>query len=73
MQSGDPLLLITYSIKDPAKKGWTATITFDNAEGKNQKLNLSGTGSKSATETMYGLTDPGTDKPNCRITVTAKG
>lgn len=69
-ESGDPLILFSYKVTDPAKRGWTITLQYTNDEGRNTER-FSGTGNKSATVKLYGISQPGV-KANCKATIKAR-
>lgn len=67
-ESGDPLLRIRYSVKDPDRVGWNVTLSYTNAEGPSTQTKK-GRGDKTEDLVAYGLEDP-RDDPRCSAKVT---
>lgn len=63
MESGDPLLIVTWSVRDPDNVGWTIGVSYTNDFGQNG-ARFSGKGSKSRTINDYGMSPEQSD-PGC--------
>ena len=69
-ESGDPIILVSYRVADPARTGWSLTISYSNEEGRNTET-LTGRGNASTTFKLYGSADPSI-KPNCKASIRAR-
>ena len=65
--TGDPLLYVTWSVKDPDKVGWKISISYTNAMGKHGET-FRGRGSKTTTFMDYGL-DLDQSGPACKASL----
>lgn len=66
-QTGDPLLIVTWSVKDPDRVGWKMRYQYTNSMGHVDET-VQGRGSMKKTIKDYGIL-PGDPGPDCQAEI----